>query len=165
LVVDYLGYVTDSVSSQTTITYRVTNKSKQTVNYIAIGTDIFTRVAPANGSTYTDSLGNYSVIWTDTTGSPGFTSIEFQPRSKNFKNGASDVFSITVTNFDPNVTIRVAGRAGTLPEEMFNFPLSQTTCSVEPTATPTATQTPVPGVTNTPTATPTIKPTKTPRPH
>jgi len=171
LVVEYLGYATDSLSGQTTITYRVTNKSKQNVSYVAIGTDRFTRVAPANGSAYNDSLGSYNVTWTDATGNPGFTSILFQPRSKNFKNGASDVFSITVANFDPNVTIQVAGQAGTLPKETFSFLLSQTTCPVVPTATPSATQTSLPGATNTPTATPTptstpsTKPTKTPRPH
>ena len=163
--------MTDSGLGQTTITYRVTNKSKQNVSYIAIGTDGFTPIAPANGSTYSDSLGNYSVTWTGASGNPGFTSIMFQPKFKSFKNGASDVFSITVASFDPNVAIQVAGQAGTLPKETFSFPLSQTTCPVEPTATPTATQTPLPGATNTPTATPTAtstpttRPTKTPKPH
>ncbi len=164
-VFEYLGYVTDSISGQTTITYRGTNNSRQSVNYIAIGIEGFTPIAPANGSTYTDSLGNYTVIWTDTTGAPGFTSIKFQPKFKSFKNGASDVFSITVTNFDPNMTIQVAGQAGTSPDERFSFLLSQTTCPADTTATPTATQTPIAGATNTPTPTATVKPTKTPRPH
>jgi hypothetical protein len=160
-VFEYLGYVTDNISGQTTITFRVTNKCRNAVSYVAIGTDNFTRIAPTNGSVYTDSLGTYNVMWTSATGSPGFASIEFLPRFKSFKNGASDVFSIVVTNFDPNVTIQVAGRVGSLPDENFNFLLSQTTCPVGPTATPTNTAPPL--ATNTPTPTATPKPTKTPR--
>jgi hypothetical protein len=154
--------VTDSISGQTTISFRVTNKCKNAVSYVAIGTEGLTGIAPTNGSTYTGSLGNYNVIWTDAAGSPGFTSIEFQPRFKSFKNGASDVFNIVVTNFDPNVTIQVAGRVGSSPDEKSNFLLSQTTCPVVPTATPT--NTPTPGATSTPMPTATRKPTKTPRP-
>jgi len=158
-----LGYVTDSLSGQTTITFRVTNKCRNAVSYVAIGTDSFTGIAPTNGSIYTNSLGTYNVVWTSATGSPGFASIEFQPRFKSFKNGASDVFSIVVTNFDPNVTIQVAGHIGSSPDEKFGFLLSQTTCPVGPTATATATQPATPVVTNTPRPTSTPKPTKTPR--
>jgi len=148
------------------MTYRVTNKCKQTVNYVAIGIDGFTGVTPTNGGTYTGNLGSYNVTWTDTAGSLGFASIEFQPTFRAFKSGASDVFSIVVTNFDPNVTIQVAGQAGISPEERYSFLLSQTSCLAGPTAT--ATDTPTPGgstPTNTPMPTATHKPTKTPRPH
>jgi len=156
-----LGYVTDSISGQTTISFRVTNKCRNAVSYVAIGTDSFTSIAPTNGSVYTGSLGNYDVTWTSATGSPGFASIEFLPRFRSFKNGASEVFNIVVTNFDPNVTIQVAGRAGSAPDETFSFLLSQTICPAGPTATPTNTAPPL--ATNTPTPTATPKPTKTPR--
>ena len=162
-VFEYLGYVTDSISGQTTISFRVTNKCRNTVSYVAIGTDNITVVAPTNGSVYTGSLGNYDVTWTSATGSPGFASIQFLPRFKSFKNGASELFSIVVTNFDPNVTIQVAGRAGSAPDETFSFLLSETTCPLGPTATATATQPPTPVMTNTPRPTSTPKPTKTPR--
>jgi len=158
-----LGYVTDSSTGQTTITFRVTNKCKQSVSYVAFGTDSFTRFAPISGSAYSGSLGTYNVTWTSVIGTPGFTSIQFQPKFKSFKNGASDVFSIVVTNFDPSVTIQVAGQAGSLTDERFSFLLSQTTCPIGPAATPT--DTPIPVATNTPTPTATTKPTKTPRPH
>jgi hypothetical protein len=72
--------------------------------------------------------------------SPGFASIEFLPWFKSFKNGASEVFRIVVTNFNPNVTIPVVGSAGSAPDETFNFPLSEITCPVGPTAMATATQ-------------------------
>jgi len=156
-----LGYVTDSLSGQTTISFRVTNNCRNAVSYVAIGTDNFTGIAPANSSVYTGSLGPYNVTWTSATGSPGFASIEFLPRFKSFKNGASDVFSIVVTNFDPNVTIQVAGHIGSSPDEKLSFLLSQIICPVGPTATPT--NTPPPVATNTPTPTATPKPTKTPR--
>jgi hypothetical protein len=172
LVFDYRGYTTDA-SGQTTITFRVTNKCKQTISYVAFGTDTFTRVSPASGSTYTGGLGTYAVTWTDTAGSPGFTGIEFQPKSRNFKNGASEMFRIVVTNFDPSVIIHVAGQVGTSPSETFDFLLKDTICEPGPTATPVptntptlvVTNTPTQSVTNTPTATPTRKPTRTPKPH
>jgi len=148
--------VTDGLSGQTTLSFRVTNKCRNAVSYVAIGTDNLTAIAPANGGVYTGSLGNYDVAWTS-------ASIQFLPRFQSFKNGASDIFSIVVTNFDPNVTIPVAGRAGSAPDETFNFLLSQTICPLGPTATATATQPPTPVVTNTPRPSSTPKPTKTPR--
>src|SRR4030095_7559372 len=36
-VFEYLGYVTDSVSGQSTISFRVTNKCRNAVSYVAIG--------------------------------------------------------------------------------------------------------------------------------
>jgi hypothetical protein len=159
-VFEYLGSVTDGISGQTTITFRVTNKCKETVSFVAIGTHGFPPIAPLNGSVYTGSLGTYNVVWTNVL---GFPSIEFQPKFKSFKNGASDVFSIVVANFDPNATIQVAAQAGSSTLETFGFLLSQTTCPIAPTATPT--NTPTPGATSTLTPTPTVKPTKTPRPH
>jgi hypothetical protein len=158
-----LDYVTDSISGQTTISFRVTNKCRNAVSYVAIGTDNMTAIAPASGSVYTGSLGNYDVAWTSTAGSPGFASIEFLPRFRSFKNGASEVFSIVVTNFDPNVTIQVATRVGSAPDETFNFLLSEITCPLVPTATATATQSATPVVTSTPSPTSTPRPTKTPR--
>jgi len=160
-VFEYLGYVTDGLSGQTTLSFRVTNKCRNAVSYVAIGTDSFTRMAPTNGSTHTGSLGAYNVFWTNATGIPGFASIQFQPRFRSFKNGVSDVFNIVVTNFDPNATIQVAGAVSNSSDETFSFLLSQTTCPAGPTATPTNTAPPL--ATNTPTPTATPKPTKTPR--
>jgi hypothetical protein len=127
-VFEYLGYVTDVSSGQTIVTFRVTNKCKYATGYVAIATGAFTRISPANDSRYTGSLGIYDVSWTRATGKPGFVSIKFETRFDSFSNGASDVFSIVVGNFDPNTTIQVQGRAG-FNEETFSFLLSQTTCS------------------------------------
>src|SRR5207244_1337923 len=126
-----------------------------------IGTDGFTPIAPTNGSVYSGSLGTYNVVWTGTSGNPGFVSIKFQPTFTSFKSGASDVFSIVVSNFNPNVTIQVAGHAGNQADERFNFLLSQTSCPPTPTATATNTPAITPTATARPTSTP--KPTKTPR--
>ena len=127
-VFEYLGFVTDGTSGQTTVTFRVTNKCKNATGYVAIGTNAFTRIAPANGGIYAGSLGTYKVSWTRATGKPGFVSVKFESRFDNFNNGASDVFSIVVSNFNPNTTIQVQGKAG-FNEETFSFLLSQTTCS------------------------------------
>src|ERR1043166_826620 len=58
------GYITDPVTGQTTIAFRVTNKCRGLVSYVAIGTGGFTRVAPADRSSYNGDLGLYDVSWT-----------------------------------------------------------------------------------------------------
>jgi hypothetical protein len=122
-----LGYLTDS-SGRTTISFAVTNKCKFGVSHISIGTDTFTRIAPADGSVYRGNLGSYKVSWTRATGNPTFIGIKFEPASKNFNNGAREIFRIVVTNFASNRTIRVVGAGGKV-EETFSFLLSQTSCS------------------------------------
>jgi hypothetical protein len=87
---------------------------------VAIGTDAFTRVAPANGSVYTENLGTYNVTWTSTKGNPGFVGIKFDPTFRTFNNGARDVFRVVVNNFNPNTTIPVQGHAGSATDT-FNF--------------------------------------------
>jgi streptogramin lyase len=123
-IFEYQGFTTDSNTGQTTITFHVTNKCKKAVGYVAIGTDSFTPVAPANGSVYQGTLGAYNVAWTGTSGNPGFASIKFTPQSKNFANSASDTFSVVVSNFNANTTIMVQGKSSTT-KETFSFLLSQ----------------------------------------
>jgi hypothetical protein len=57
-------------------------------------------------------LGTYNVAWTAANGNPGFTSIRFTPTFRTFNNGATDVFSIVVSGFNPNTTVQVQGKAG-----------------------------------------------------
>jgi hypothetical protein len=128
-VFEYLGYST-AANGQTTISFRVTNKCKNVVRMIAIGTDSFTRIAPADGSVYNGALGSYAVGWTKASGNPGFVGIKFEPVSKNYKNGATDVFNLIVSNFNANTTIQVKGVGPS--QETFSFLLSQTSC---PTST------------------------------
>jgi hypothetical protein len=166
----FLGYITND--GRTTITFRVINRCKYNVSYVAIGTAGWTRLAPANGSTYTGSLGTYAVEWTGTAGRPGFKSIKFDFNDEDrFRNGASEVFILTVSNFDPNTLIPVQGHAGH-HTETFTFHLGAPAwCQVsnesrpEPTATstptPTATHTPTPTTTPTQTWTPTATPSPT----
>ena len=45
-------------------------------------------------------------------GNPSFIAVKFEPASKNFNNGASEVFSIVVSNFNPSTTIQVEADAG-----------------------------------------------------
>ena len=119
-IFQYQGYTTDSNTGQTTLTFHVTNKCQKAVGYVAIGTDSFTRVSPANGSVYSGTLGAYNVAWTGTSGNPGFTSIKFTPQFNNFANSGSDTFSIVVSNFNANTTIMVQGKTSTT-KETFSF--------------------------------------------
>lgn len=125
-VFEYLGYNT-AANGQTTITFNVTNKCKNAVRMVAIGTDSFTRISPPDGSVYNGTLGSYDVGWTKSSGNPGFLSIKFEPISKNFKNGAAELFTIVVSNFNPNTTIQVKGVGPA--QETFSFLLSQTSCA------------------------------------
>ena len=101
-------------------------RERLSVAAVEIGTDSFTRIAPADGSIYTGTLGSYNVGWTRASGNPGFVGIKFEPISKNYKSGAVEVFSIVVGNFDPNMTIQVKGVGPS--QETFSFLLSQTSC-------------------------------------
>ena len=83
--------------------------------------------APADGSIYVGGLGNYNVGWTKASGNPGFFSIKFEPLSKNYKNGATELFTIVVTNFNPGTAIQVRGVGPS--QETFSFVLSQTNCA------------------------------------
>ena len=122
---EYQGYTTDPNTGQTTVTFHITNNCKNGVGYVAIGTDSFTRVSPANGSVYQGTLGAYNVAWTGTNGNPGFASIKFTPQLNNFANSASDTFSVVVSNFNASTTIMVQGKNGN-NRETFSFLLSQT---------------------------------------
>ena len=127
------GYITDPTTGQTTIAFRVTNKCRNPVAYVAIGTGGFTRVAPADGSSYNGDLCRYDVAWTRAGGgTPGFESVKFAPTLKNFANSASEVFSVVVSNFNPATMIMVRGKAGNA-QETYNFLLSQTCGTPTPT--------------------------------
>jgi hypothetical protein len=124
--VQYLGYVTDTSRGQTTITFNVANNCKPNMTSVAIGTDGFSRIAPANGSVFSGTRGTYNVSWAGTNGNPGFTSIKFVPTFTTFNNGAMDVFKIVVSGFNPNTTVQVQGKAGGTTDT-FSFLLS-TSC-------------------------------------
>jgi Low-density lipoprotein receptor repeat class B len=125
------GYITDPTTGQTTIAFRVTNKCRNLVAYVAIGTGGFTRVAPRDGSVYNGDLGIYDVAWTRA-GGGGFEGIKFTPTLKNFANSASEVFTIVVANFNPATAVAVRGKAGSA-QETYNFLLSQTCGTPTPT--------------------------------
>ena len=126
------GYITDPSTGRTTIAFRVTNKCRNPVSYVAIGTGGFTRVAPADGSVYNGDLGIYDVAWTRAGGTPGFESVKFTPTLKNFADSASEMFNVVVSNFNPATVVMVRGKAGNA-QETYNFLLSQT-CGI-PTPT------------------------------
>src|SRR6266576_4432495 len=126
------GYITDPSTGQTTIAFRVTDKCRNPVAYVAIGTGGFTRVAPGDGSVYNGDLGTYNVAWTRAGGTPGFESVKFTPTSKNFANSVSDVFNVVVSNFNPATMIMVRAKAGNA-QETYNFLLSQTCGTPTPT--------------------------------
>jgi len=126
------GYRTDPSTGQTTIAFRVTNKCRSLVSYVAIGTGGFTRVAPADRSSYNGDLSPYDVSWTGRGGTPGFESVKFTPTLKNFANSASEMFSFSVSNFNPATMMMVRGKAGNA-QETYNFLLSQTCGTPTPT--------------------------------
>ena len=126
------GYRTDPSTGQTTIAFRVTNKCRNLVSYVAIGTGGFTRVAPADRSSYNGDLGPYDVSWTRTGGTPGFESVKFTPTAKNFANSASEVFNVVVSNFNPATMVMVRAKAGNA-QETYSFLLSQTCGTPKPT--------------------------------
>src|SRR5438093_1191995 len=127
------GYITDPGTGQTTIAFRVTNKCKNAVGYVAIGTGGFTRVAPTDGSSYNGDLRPYDVLWTRAGGgTPGFESFKLTPTLKNFANSASEVFNVVVSNFNPATVIMLRGKAGSA-QETYNFLLRQTCGTPVPT--------------------------------
>jgi sugar lactone lactonase YvrE len=126
------GYISNPSNGQTTIAFRVTNKCRNPASYVAFGTGGFTRVAPADGSSYNGDLGLYDVAWTRAGGTPGFESVKFTPTLKNFANSASEMFNVVVSNFNPATMIMVRSKAGNA-QETYNFLLSQT-CGI-PTPT------------------------------
>jgi hypothetical protein len=126
------GYITDPATGQTTIAFRVTNKCRSLVSYVAIGTSGFTRVAPADGSSYNGDLTPYDVSWTGRGGTPGFESVKFSPTLKKFVNSASELFNVVVSNFNPATMVTVRAKAGNA-QETYSFLLSQT-CGI-PTPT------------------------------
>ena len=126
------GYIINPGNGQTTIAFRVTNKCKGLVSYVAIGTGGFTRVAPADRSSYNGDLGLYDVSWTGRGGTPGFESIKFAPTLKNFANSASEVFNVVVSNFNPAIMVTVRAKAGNA-QETYNFVLSQNCGTPTPT--------------------------------
>jgi hypothetical protein len=111
------------------------------MGYAVIGTDSFTRIAPADKSIYDGNLGSYNVSWTRANGKGGANQgIKFEPAAKNFKNGASDVFTVVVSGFNANATIQVEASSGKA-RAVFNFLLGQTMCApgallVRPTTSP-----------------------------
>jgi len=119
------GYIADPATGQTTIAFRVTNKCRSLVSYVAIGTGGFTRVTPADRGSYNGDLSPYDVSWTGTGGTPGFESVKFTPTLKTFANSASEVFNIVVSNFSPAIMVTVRAKAGNA-QETYNFMLNQT---------------------------------------
>ena len=119
------GYITDASTGQTTMAFRVTNKCRNLVSYVAIGTAGFTRVAPADRSSYNGDLSPYDVSWTGRGGTPGFESVKFTPTLKKFANSASEVFNVVVSNFSPATMVTVRAKAGNA-QETYNFMLNQT---------------------------------------
>jgi hypothetical protein len=98
------------------------------MSYAVIGTDSFTRIAPADRSIYNGILGSYNISWTRATGKNGSQGIKFEPTLKNFSNGASDVFTVVVSGFNASTTIQVEASSAKA-KATFSFLLSQTACA------------------------------------
>ena len=130
----------------TTITFSVNANGKKDVSHLAFSTNSWTPIEPSNGMTYTASLGNYTAVWTNNKGNPGFPSVKYTPLFGGYSKGKQDTFALRVAGFDPNAPLKVQIKAGTTVVTV-TFTLANPACNFTPTATPT--------VTSTPTATPT----------
>src|SRR5262249_9229145 len=153
-----LGACYDGPSNTTRMTLTVRFECLG-VSYIAIGTDDFPRISPTDGSTYVGNLGTYRVVWTNSNGNPGFTSIKFQPNFTGVPADAVEFFVIVVAGDASNAQIQVQGHQGPVTDTFTLTALPS--CQPTPTSTPTNTPTRTPTVTNTPTITSTSTSTPT----
>ncbi len=82
-------------------------------------------------------MGDYHVEWTNDRGNPGFASIKYETQFNGFSKGAQDVFALTVSNFDPALSIQIQMKAGK-DRTTFTLTLRDFACDRTPTPTPTA---------------------------
>jgi hypothetical protein len=120
----FMGYV-DNGDGTTTVNFEVENHCQNAVSYVAFGTNGWTRTAPSNGSSYTGSLGNYNVVYTNDRGNPGFTSVKFETNSGDYFKNNTEQFSIVVKDFDATQSIQVKGHAGQY-NEVFTLDMGAT---------------------------------------
>ncbi|MFN8489720.1 MAG: hypothetical protein U0350_19200 [Caldilineaceae bacterium] len=147
---DFLGYYTAN-DGTTRLVYRVTSKCSKGVSYLAFGTANWTPLKPPANQTFMGKLGAYNVRWTATNGDPGYPSIKFDTSFNTYSLGKSDVFTLTIGNFNPTTSVQVQVKDGD-GKVNATFTLNQPTCKVLPTPTPTPTRpfSPLPTPTPTP---------------
>ena len=144
VLLEFLGYQHHG-DGTTTLRYRITNHCADRVEYFAIETGFWTRLAPADGATYQGDLGSHTVRWVDDQPSIPTQGLRFDGDNDAFKEGAAEVYTFTVRDFtprSPNTGRVVAGKR----EYAFRLMLLDPTCEVGvwPTPRPTPTLTPVP---------------------
>ncbi len=153
VVVDFAGYIHNE-DGTTTLTYNVTNPNKKDISYVAFGTGDWARVAPSDGLTTTLELGEYQVEWTNDRGNPGFTSVKYETQFGGFSKGGMEMFTLVVSDFDPDVTVQVEAKAGR-DRGRVSFVLGAPACDKTP---PTPTPTIIPTRPESPLPTPTLTP-------
>ncbi|MBV7330240.1 hypothetical protein KFU94_18715 [Chloroflexi bacterium TSY] len=96
---DFYGYVNNDDGS-TTLTFGVTNGHRRALDAIVFPSNGWTRQSPAKNTRYTGDAGTYRVQWIprNTRRQEAF---RLRPQGNWFRNGASDRFTVTVTDFDP----------------------------------------------------------------
>ena len=155
ILLEFLGYQHNG-DGTTTLRYRITNHCAERVEYFAIETGFWTRLAPADGATYQGDLCSHTVRWVDDQPSIPTQGLRFDGDNDAFKEGAAEVYTFTVRDFtprSPNTGRVVAGKR----EYAFRLMLLDPTCEVGvwPTPRPTPTLTPAPfSPLPTPTSTP-----------
>lgn len=151
----------DNGDNTTTLTWRITVNCSPALSYVAIEVPAgVTVTTPANKSTYT-SPGEREYTVQNLTNNP-FRSIKFNVVSEGIRNGASDLFTYTITGaFNPDASLRIQMKAAT-NTKMLTF--TPGVCLAPPTPTPTDTPTPTATSTPTDTATPAETPTDTATP-
>jgi len=151
--VDWYGYVHHEDGS-TDVTIGVTNWRLRKLDAIGIQARGWRRVAPADRSTYTGTLGDYQVRWVTLDHTPQQEAFRFRTQGSRFRVGAQDQFTVTITAFDSTRPITVWVEVGNQWIEAQGR-LTDPACDQTP---------PVPTPTTTPTATPPVSPLPTPTP-
>ncbi|MFN8489722.1 MAG: hypothetical protein U0350_19210 [Caldilineaceae bacterium] len=131
---DFLGYYTAN-DGTTRLVYRVTSKCSKGVSYLAFGTANWTPLKPLARQGFNGALGRYNVRWTASNGDPGYPSIKFDPSFNTYKLGKTDVFTLTVGNFNPATPVQVQAKNGD-GKVNATFNLNQPACKLLSTSMP-----------------------------
>ena len=151
---DFYGYVQNDDGS-TNLTFGVTNPRQRSIDAVGFKARSWSRVEPAEQSTYIGNLGAYTIDWVTHNGTPNQAAFRFKSQGHEFRHGASDQFTITVNDFDPTKRITAWARLDNQRLEVQGR-LSEHDCDqTPPPPTPTPTLTPTPPFSPLPTPTPT----------
>ena len=155
ITVEFLGY-TPQPDGTTTLSLRLTNQGRRTVEALGFRSSKWLAVAPGDNTRYRGALGDYAVRWALHNLTPSQEVFRFEPQGAWPQNGAGESFVLTVRGFDPQQLFKAWVRVGSQLVELQDRPSQYNCMTLPPTPSPTPTLTP--------TATPFVSPLPTPAP-